>query len=427
MVETKKRFDLINRIRLLIQDGFFHILLGNTLNKMVAFASSIVIVRLVTKADYAYLSYADNLYSYINLFAGLGVSTAILKFCSPEREKGINKYFFILAMKTGVVFQLIMSLILVVYSATQTIAFQEARFLILIMVLYPVFVQMETTIQSYVRSMFQNKLYAKMGVVQTVTAFTCSVIFVLLIGINGIVFARYLAITMAIGIAIPFLKTDLPAKIKTIIPTVKEKKYFWKISISLMLANLFSMVMPINEMFLINQLIRDEVMTANYKVAILIPSQITFIANSIIVYIFPKVARKNEKGENVFKYSLKVGMILLLLIFGVCLVGEILTAPVIRLVYGKQYEDAIALSNIYWIVYGLNAGLRMLPMNILPAMGVTYFNFILSVITCLVHAVLLYIFIEGYGIFGAAYALILVYLFSGFLYWIYLYKYCYGK
>ena len=48
----------------MIKGGFFHIFVGNTLVKMIAFVSSIVIVRLVDKTDYAYLTYADNLYNY---------------------------------------------------------------------------------------------------------------------------------------------------------------------------------------------------------------------------------------------------------------------------------------------------------------------------------------------------------------------------
>ena len=57
----------------LINQGFFHILLGGTLTKIVAFFSSILIVRFVTKTDYAFLSYADNIYSYIYLITGFGL------------------------------------------------------------------------------------------------------------------------------------------------------------------------------------------------------------------------------------------------------------------------------------------------------------------------------------------------------------------
>ena len=413
----------IDKIKSLIKDGFFHILLGNTLNKMIAFVTSIVIVRLVSKADYGYLSYADNLYSYINLFAGLGVSTSILKFCSPKKNTGENKFYLNFSLKIGGVFQLALSFILIIYISLCNITFPEAREIIYVMVLYPFLVQIETTIQSFVRSMLENKLYAKMGVVQTIVAFICSFFFVRAIGVIGIVISRYIAILCALFVACKFVKKCIPYNVVSIRATSNEIKKFWKISISLMLANLFSMIMPINEMFIINNLIKNEIVTANYKVAILIPSQITFIASSVIIYIFPKIAQMNKRNT-IFKYSIKAGILLFSIILGICLLGAILTGPVVRIIYGSKYEDAITLSMIYWVVYGINAGIRMLPMNILPALGITFFNSSLSIVTCVIHAILLYIFINIFGIYGAALALIIVYLLSGIVYWIYLYKYC---
>ena len=414
-----------NKMTFLKKDGFFHILFGNTLNKMIAFITSIVIVRLVSKAEYGYLSYADNLYSYINLFAGLGVSTAILKFCSPEKAAGENKFFLELSLKIGGLFKFVLSLILIIYIRLHDIVFPQARSIIYAMVLYPFLIQIETTIQSYVRSMLENKLYAKMGVVQTVVAFICSIIFALFIGVEGIVLSRYIAIISAIIVALKFIKICIPPKSISVPANKSELKQFWKISLSLMVANFFSMVMPINEMFLINNMIKDEIVTANYKVAILIPSQLTFIANSIIIYIFPKIAQIGNRKEKLFWYVAKTEILLFFLILIVSIVGMVLTRPIVYVVYGNKYEDAIELSVIYWVVYGINAGIRMLPMNILPAIGVTIFNSVLSIITCMMHAVLLFCLILKFNIYGAAVALIIVYLTSGILYWCFLLKYCY--
>ena len=59
---------VISKIKGLLKGGFFHIFLGNTLVKMIAFVSSIVIVRLVDKNEYAYLTYADNPNYYDDIF-----------------------------------------------------------------------------------------------------------------------------------------------------------------------------------------------------------------------------------------------------------------------------------------------------------------------------------------------------------------------
>ena len=72
----------------LIKGGFFHIFVGNTLVKM------IVIVRLVDKTDYAYLTYADNLYNYVVSFAGLGMTSSILKYCAAADTEQEDRAYF---------------------------------------------------------------------------------------------------------------------------------------------------------------------------------------------------------------------------------------------------------------------------------------------------------------------------------------------
>ena len=184
------------------------------------------------------------------------------------------------------------------------------------------------------------------------------------------------------------------------------------------------MIMPINEQFLINSMIRDEIITANYKVAILIPSQILFITNSVVIYVFPKISMLSKKRKEALRYSIYIESILAGLIMIVCILGYYLTPLLVNIIYGDRYNDSIELSQIYWIVYGLNAGFRMLPMNILPVIGSTFFNSISSIISCAIHALLLVYMIPKYGIFGAAYALIIIYIVSGILYWLYLFVKC---
>ena len=423
LCETKMR-KILQRLKYLIDDGFFHILIGNILTKLIAFISSIVIVRLVSKTDYGFLSYADNLYSYIMLFSGLGLSTAILKFCSPKRSMGENKYFLNIAMRYGVAFQFACSLLLILIVYITDIPFPDAKPLIYTLVLYPTLTQVVTTLQSFVRSQLENKLYAKIGLMQAFILFASSFVLAYLLGVVGVAFARYIAMTVAIIITARFINNMLKGTTEPCVVEKEELKDFWSISISLMLANLFSMIMPINEQFLINSMIRDEIITANYKVAILIPSQILFITNSVVIYVFPKISMLSKKRKEALRYSIYIESILAGLIMIVCILGYYLTPLLVNIIYGDRYNDSIELSQIYWIVYGLNAGFRMLPMNILPAIGSTFFNSISSIISCAIHALLLVYMIPKYGIFGAAYALIIIYIVSGILYWLYLFVKC---
>ena len=90
----------------LLRGGFFHILTGNFLNKAISMVSGIVIARLVDKSSYAYLSYADNIYSYIALATGLGLPNALLKFCSADNDKSLNLAYIKYTYKVGGAYEL---------------------------------------------------------------------------------------------------------------------------------------------------------------------------------------------------------------------------------------------------------------------------------------------------------------------------------
>ena len=213
----------------------------------------------------------------------------------------------------------------------------------------------------------------------------------------------------------------LVRKISNIKLTNIEKKSFLIMAFSLLISNVFSMIMPLNESFLVNNLIADEVITANYKVANLIPSQLAFVTSSIVIYYFPIIAKESGRAA-VWKKAVSIGKWVGALIGVISIVGIVITPIILQIVYGDQYSDARLISRMLWIAYGLNAGFRMFPMNVLPAIGCTKYNVIISGASCVVHFILDYIFIQNWGIYGVVYATGLVYLGTGFLYWYYLAK-----
>lgn len=413
---------LRQKFKSLLQGGFFHVFIGNTLVKMIAFVSSIVIVRLVNKADYAYLTYADNLYNYVISFAGLGMTSAILKYCASAKSKEEDKAYFVFAMKYGTLFEAVLSILVVGYVTLFTIPFPEAKQIVCVLVLYPVFNNVINTILSYLRAHGENQLYAKAAVIQTLGLFLFSILFVLAMGISGIALARYCAITGAVLVVMPVLSKYL-RKVPASKLTRKEVKAFMVMSISLTMSNLFSLIMPINEMTLVNEMLHDEIITANYKIAIMIPGQLSFVTQSIIVYYFTIVARTENK-KDVWKICKKVGLATTVIITGISFVGAVLSPVIIKIVYGDRYADATNLCIIFWIVNAFNAAIRMIPMNFLPAIGVAKFNAVMAAISCVLHLVMTYFSIVKFGIWGVGIATGGIYLISGLIYWLYLWKKC---
>lgn len=85
----------------LLKGGFFHILTGSAFSKAIATISSIIVARIIDKVAYANYSYANNIYSYITLLAGLGLSSSILKYCSATSDKRVEKAYMRYAFYVG--------------------------------------------------------------------------------------------------------------------------------------------------------------------------------------------------------------------------------------------------------------------------------------------------------------------------------------
>lgn len=407
------------KIKYLFNDGFFHILTGNTLTKAISFISTIAIVRIVEKEDYGNLVYADNLYSYVVILAGLGMASAVIIYCSREDDQLKENEFFCIALKYGGIVQIIGSVIILLYYFYFASGFRDAKYIMVVLFLYPTGSYIISCITSLMRADFRPKLYAKVSLLQTACVFVFSILFTICMGAIGIAFARYLSIIFVIIISIKFLKEKRMKFNCVKVLTQLEKKTFFTTAISLLVMNMFSQLMISNETMLVNALINNEIVTANYKVAILIPSQLIFITSSIAVYFFPKVAKMGA-GEKVWRYSKRTGIYTTVLIVAIMAIAIPISPWIIQIVFGGEYVDATPLLKLFWIAYGINASIRMIPLNILPTIGREKFNAVVSIISCGAHFIIDYYCIINYGIYGVAIASIIVYTGSGIVAWGYL-------
>jgi len=413
--------ELINMVR----NGLLHIFSGNILTKAIAMISGVAVARIADKAEYAYYSYANNLYAYIEILAGLGLASAMLKYCSSEGDHLQNKAYFSLALRSGSLFQIFASVILCAGVALVTIPFPSARKYIYAMILLPALSYALTTIQTYCRTHLRYKLYSGLGVLQTAIVCVLGILLVWVVSVWGMIAARYIAVVLVIGIGLFCMRDVLGGETAPALDW-GTKKAFYSMGISLMIANVFSNLMPINEAFLINNLIRDEVVTANFRVAGLFPEQLRLITGSIVVYYFPIASRISDRTE-FWKKAKRIAFLNGVIIIPVIIAGVALTPFFISLLYGQKYVDAIPLTYMLWLMRAANVLIRMIPMNFLPALGHTRFNAICAAVSCVVQVILDYVLILYMGIQGVAYAALAVYLASGFATWGYLYYVCMKK
>lgn len=419
MVSVKKTF---NKFKSLIFSGLSYIICGNFLSNGVALLSSILIARFVDKSEYAYLSYADNLYQYIVLFTGLGLGNALLVVCTSDVSVGKQHNYIGKALKYGGSFEFVLSLILCIGTQIISIPFPQARKYIWLLIFYPMLTFSFNALQAYIRVKRNNKLYAGLGATHTAVVAVLSVGLVLYLDTVGVVFSRYIAVIAVITAAVIYIfRTDGRVKIEPV--SKEERKGYISLGLSMMMASLFSGIIPINETFIVNNIIKDEVITANFKVAGIIPAMLTIITSSVMIYYFPIIVSM-KNGRDIKKKVYKIAIINAVIIFAVTAVGMIATPLGISFVYGEKYADAVSIAYPLWIMRAINAAFAMVPLNVMAAIGEAKFNAYASVITCIAHAVTDYIFICIWGADGIGYAAMIVYFTSAAAAWIHFNKTC---
>lgn len=416
---------IYGKIKSLLKGGFAHVFVGTFLNKAIAMISSVIIARIVDKTEYAYLSYSETLYGYLILFASLGMSSALLKVCSGNHIGRQDKAYLLYAVKWGTIFEVCISFCLVAICIIVNLPFPEAKLYIVSTILYPAIYSIYDTLVSYIRAKKRNVLFAKTNVIYALLTCILSIGLVLWVDALGVVIARYIVlVSIALFIAF-YIKRDF--KDKEIQQGIgkNDKRTFLSMSLSLMAANVLSGMMPINENLLISNIIADEITTANFRVAGLFPQLLILVSQAIMIYFFPIVAEMDNNKVNrcmIKKYILKIEALNFGLVFVAIVIGVILTPFLIEFFYSSKYEDAIPIAYILWGMRGINAAIRIVPMNMLIAIRKYNFNLIMSAFSAFIQLLVDWYFIKTYGIMGVAYGTVIVYAVTGVVYWTYLLK-----
>ncbi|MFW7402915.1 oligosaccharide flippase family protein [Vagococcus fluvialis] len=414
----------LNKFNKLKETGFFYIFISNFIVKFLIFSSSILIVRFLSKEEFGLLSYVDNILSFFLIFNGMGVSTSILRYTSLEIAPSEKKQYFKYGLKIGLAFNLILSILFLFIINFFSFPFYGTKLILVILLFQPTLTFLFEYGSMVFRGNFKNKEYAYLSLLYASFLVITLLLFGKYLGLRGIILSRYASITVSLLILIIVLYKYVSSNKNKIGKsyTSINKKEFFSYSFFSMLANSFSLILPINEGFIVNNLIADVVVSAQYKTAMQLPMGIQFVSSALLIFLYPYFAKNSNNHKWLFETSKKIelGLFLFFTLFSV--LAYFFTPFLVSLFYGENYSEIISLMRIYWIVFSINAGLRSLPGNILSAIGMAKFNTINAFFSMIAHITLCYFFINKFGIYGVPYALMIVYLVSGFISWVYLFK-----
>lgn len=406
--------------------GAFHIFAGSFLIRFIAFFGSIFIVRVLTKQEYGTLGYVENLFSYIYLFAAMGLTYALFRYVVIAKSNKEKYSYYRYVLKKGAIFNiiLIVAAILINFIYPHPDEFSYARWLVPIMLLALPFHSLTDSYISTLRAMFSNKLYAYFSFLLTFVLILTKYLLARIWGVQGAVLSNliiYSAFAAMLGIYIKklyFYKEQY-------IPLIKEnKKAVDKYSIQYMITNSIWAIFMLNDIFILGFFTGNPAAVADYKIAYVLPANISLISSSIGIFASPYFI-KNENNYGWIRRSYKKIYLISAVAIGAVAIGFFIFAkPLIILLYGTQYAEVAPLMKILLIAAFINCVMRYTNANLLAAMGQIKYNLIISAAGVILQILININIIPKYGSFGLAYTSIFVYfLMSIALTIVFFYKY----
>ena len=411
-------------IKTLHKRGFFHIIAGSTLAKIAGFVSVFFLPRFLSKADYGLLTYVENIRNYVMLFNGIGITNATLRFCAQQGSDEEKKGYFVASLKIGIFADVFLIMLTTAAFLVIPFPYEGARFQLVISSCLPILYFLFTDIQLLLRATFQNQRYSVYNFTYSFLLMIFQIVFAVLWGVTGVMIGKYLSMALCVLMGYLLIR-DLPMmKVKAIKLDWHEIKTIIRFGIVMLTASATSTVMSYNETFIVGQLLKDEELLAEYRVAANILSISLFLLEALLVFILPyfiqHIKDKQWIWENYKKLFVINGTVMTLFHLGLFIFAKLY----LFIFAGPEYMGAVSLVRMFLVASWIQAVFRGISGNILAVTGEEKFNLKINIVFVVVHAVIDVAAVKTLGIYGAAIALIVVYFLSGLIMNIHLRNIC---
>ena len=394
--------------------GFFHIFGSSVISKIIGFLSSVVLVRLVSKARYGIFTYSWNIYSIAALFSGLGMASSILQVaCEDSRDEKAKAAIYSYGMRAGTLANLALCFILLLIGLFYPFKMQGVKLILCLLAALPILQYWNDYQTVYLRVEKRTKAYASLNVLNVVLVFLFSVIGALFVQEKGFVISRYIAYSVLVFVGYHVCRIPFHWKKETL--SAAQKKDLWHIATVSMVNSGISQMLYLLDVFVLGIAIPDSSVVASYKVATIVPTALSFIPSALVTYVYPYFAQ-NRKNS---KWCLQKYKLIILGIgstnFAISTILVLFAPTVIQLMYGVQYLDAVTPFRILSISYFFSGTFRVIAGNLLVTQRKLTYNTFVAIISGVVNIVADVVLITKMGSVGAAWATLAVVLLTSAL------------
>lgn len=380
--------------------------------KIGGFLLYIIVLNFIPKKEFGLIAYANTTLDFIIPFIGFGIHQGLIRYGSLSNSQIDKKQLFQITFKKGLIYSLILVLGVILLSPITTYNSEKSLPYLLILSAQLISLFLFEILRIYVRLINLNKLYAKITIIKTIVLVSFTAI--LTLNFSGIGYVLSLSITpLFIALFFIFKLKLLETKFKT--KANFNLKEFLNYGMFSSFAGVLSQLLFAVDIILITNILKDNELIAQYKVATILPFSFLFFSVAFIKTGFVKLANKSVNDKEYIK-QYYINYVKIFSVFSVLIIGFFyFFSDYIFMLFGKQYNNDYNLMFIF--SFGIaGASLLRIPLgNILSAIGWPKINALNSFIVLIFNLILSYYLINKMGIIGAAIATTIMFWFSGIL------------
>ncbi|WP_165852182.1 oligosaccharide flippase family protein [Chryseobacterium pennae] len=392
-----------------------HVFFSFLIAKVCSFLGSLLIIKLLPESEFGVLSIVLSVVTIFTPFTGFGSSQSLMRFGSISLDKDeklkISSYFFF----KGILFELILIILFLSVSVFYFNKYEDIFMIFLFCAVRLGGFYFLNHIQVFYRITGRNQTFAKINNVVNIGG----LLLVLFLTYFFKFYGYLIAISITPYLSLLWLKKDIYSHRDVISGNYKE---MWRYGIFTAMTSLTSDALYSLDILLLGFMLNENAV-ANYRIAILIPSNIIFLATSFLQSDFP-VLSKNFKDKKFLKsYVVNFNKFFFPICLGILVFFYVFKKYIIILFFGETYVENTTLLMILSIGFTLGMLTRNLYGNLLPAVGKIEINTWLSIGSLLFLAVLAYILVPVYGVIGMGIAMTATLLISGLGYLFFFFSY----
>ena len=391
-----------------------HIFMALLIGKICAFLTSVFIIRLLPENEFGKISLVASVFAVFASSSGLGSYQSLLRFGSigetADEKNAVSAYL----LKKGFYYHLAVTLLFLLCSLFFVNKFEDIIILFLFFGVRLVGVFFQNHIHTWLRISGNNREFARSTNIINIFGLLSVLIFTYYFGIIGYLFA--MAVT-------PFLSLLWLRRKMVVTGCFRfQRKELWNYAFHTAGTTLLSDALFAVDVVLLGFLMNENAV-ASYKVALLIPANLTFLALVFMQTDFPVLAKNFRDSAylknyiaNYYRIFIPVTVVIFVLIY-------FFRLEILNLFFAEKYTDSSLIFVVLAGAFLLNILFRNLYGNMLSAVGRMKVNTLVSAVSVALAIILGLILVPRYSEVGMAVALGITMLTSGLLLMIYFFRY----